>query len=130
MDVRFEGSKAMNKATISIIKFNNRYKKMPPLVEYSTTYVTDVHIIDSADLTEWQIKQDTETVDGHFYKLPTGRLILVNLWTETINGGKSWSTLRAFTQGVYDYYRSLRGQEIQIVIKKEAVCPTGSVPTT
>lgn len=100
------------------IKFSHRYKKMPIGVEYLKTWIQSVIVIDYKDLTEDQIKQDTETIDGKFYQLPQTRLINIILWSETIHGGKSWGTMRRWTSEKWDYYKHLVGQQVQIKIEK------------
>ncbi len=110
----------MNTPTIT---FSTRFKKMPAQVEYLRTYVTDVQEVKYIDLTMDEIKSDTETVDGSTFNLPRARLIRIKLWTETINGPVTWFTFRRHDPQKYDYYRGLRGSEVQIVIgKKEAPC--------
>lgn len=91
---------------------------MPEGVEYLHTYVKAVDLVDYKELTPEQVKTYTETVDGQFYQLPHDTLIVVHLWSETINGGFEWATMRRFTPWKFEYYRGLRGQEVNIEIKK------------
>lgn len=95
---------------MQVIKFSHRYKKMPK--DMRTTYIKDVAVVNYEELTEAEIKQDTETVDGKFYALPKTRLIWIKLWSE----GKEWGTMRRWTVEKYKYYRSLVGQQVKIEI--------------
>jgi hypothetical protein len=99
------------------IKFSHKYKKMPEHVAYLQTYITDVEITRYSDLTEEFIKSDTEYAGG-YYELPKAKLLIIKLWTETINGGHKWQTIRRWTPEKETYYKSLKGQEVKIEIKE------------
>ena len=101
------------------IKFSHRYKKMPEGVEYLDTWIKDVAVVDYAELTEEEIEQDTAIVSGGNYPLPKTRLIWLKLWSETIDGGFEWGTLRRFTPQKFDYYSGLSGQQVKIEIVKK-----------
>lgn len=94
------------------IKFSHRYKKMPRVLE--GTYISEVTKVHFRDLTKEFVLADTETVDGQFYPLSQGWLLKIDLWT---NGFK-WQTLRPWNSEKEKYYRSLRGQEVQILIEE------------
>jgi len=98
------------------IKFSHRYKKMPHGVEFLETWIKGIAIVDFFNLSEAEIKWDTETVSGEFYPLPKTKLIQIQLWSETIDGGKEWNTLRRHTEEKYQYYRQLVGQQVEIKI--------------
>jgi hypothetical protein len=102
---------------LPVIKFSHSYKKMPKGVLYKSTYIKDIAVIDYKDLTEAQIKEDTETISGEFYQLPKTKLIWIKLWTTDIeHGGKEWGTMRRYTPQKFDYYQSLIGKEVKILI--------------
>lgn len=103
------------------IKFSHYYKKMPDLgvgIEYLETWIKEVAVVEYEHLTAAEIKEDTETTGGEFYELPKTRLIKISLWSDTINGGKSWATMRRWTPQKYQYYKGLVGQQVKIVIEK------------
>lgn len=92
------------------ITFSHKYKKFPPVL--SPTFVKGVSVVNYDDLSEEFIKADTETEDGQFYKLPKGKLIHIQLYTE----GHEWQTLRSWTKEKEEYYRTFIGEEVSIVI--------------
>lgn len=101
------------------IRFAHLFKKMPR--DTRETFIKDVGVIDFKDLTLAQIAEDTEIVGGGFYQLPKSRLIWVKLWTTTPAGtaeGKEWMTYRRFTEKNIEYYTSLIGESVEIVILK------------
>lgn len=102
---------------MNTIHFSHRYKKMPPGVEYLETWITDVILKDYVQLTPHEIKQDTETVDGQFYKLPETTLIVITLWSNCLPKPVTWKTMRRWTKEKYEYYKSLKGQQVKIEIK-------------
>lgn len=103
----------MNKIT-----FTHRYEKMPAQVEYLDTYIEDVAETSFVALTPEEIEKDTAIVGGGHYQLPNCELIHIKLWSITINGPVRWGTYRPFTKEKFDYYRGLRGSQVQIEIKK------------
>lgn len=90
---------------------------MPNGVEHLSTWIKDVAVIEYDQLTEEEIRIDTETVDGKFYQLPKMRLIWIKLWSDTIDGGKEWGTMRPYNPEKFQYYKSLIGQQVGIIIK-------------
>jgi hypothetical protein len=102
------------------IKFSHVYKKMPEHVTYLQTYVTEVLATHYDDLSEEFIRLDTEYAGG-YYDLPKTKLLIIELWSDTINGGHRWQTVRPWTKQKEEYYRSLRGQQVKIEIKKGAI---------
>ena len=65
---------------------------MPPTLE--PTYIESIKMMHSKGLTPEFIKYDTETVDGEFYKLPLGLVIIINLYTND----HKWTTVRRWTE--------------------------------
>lgn len=104
-----------------IIRFSHRYKKMPPDVEYLTTWITGVKVIELSDLTPEQIKQDTETIHGTFYPLKPGRYIWIDLWSDAIPQPVKWQTIRPYNPGKEKYYRDEIGKEIGIEICRYSI---------
>lgn len=93
------------------IKFSHRYKKMPK--NLYQTHIYAVEVTDFDKLTPEFIDQDTETVDGKFYPLPTfGKCMIIRLWTN----GHKWQTVRSWNPEKEKYYKSLIGQEVRILI--------------
>lgn len=92
---------------------------MPEGIEYLNTWIREINLIDFSDLSPDEIIKDTETIDASFYMLPKGKLIVIKLWSDTINGGHEWATMRRYTPEKYDYYRSIIGQDVEIVIEEE-----------
>lgn len=92
---------------------------MPDGVEHLETWIKSLEAVEYQDLTPEEIKHDTETVDGQFYELPKTKLIRINLYSVTINGGFEWATMRRWTPQKWEYYEGLLGQQIQIVIENE-----------
>lgn len=89
---------------------------MPSNWETGLTYIKDIALVNYQDLTEEQIKQDTETIDGKFYPLPQTRLIWIKLWTVGMKPSDSWQTLRRYTPEKFDYYSKLVGHEVKILL--------------
>lgn len=103
---------------MNIIKFNHRYINMPYGVEYLTTWVTDVKVVELRDLTPEQIKNNTQTIQGLSYPLSIGRKIVVCLWSDAIPQPIQWQTIRSWDDGKELYYKSLIGEEVKIEICK------------
>ncbi len=99
------------------ITFSHRYKKMPHGVEWLDTWIKDVSVIDYSQLTEEQIKLDTETMDGKFYPLTQGRLIWIKLYSDSLPKPTEWGTLRPFKKEKFKIYKNLFVQKIKNFIK-------------
>ena len=97
--------------SIKSIKFSHKYKKMP--VVLVPTFLKGVRIRHYNELTEDFIKLDTETVDGKFYPLPKTKLLILDLWTD----GGCWHTCRPWNKQKEEYYRSLIGKKVRIVVE-------------
>lgn len=100
------------------IKFSHVYKKMPSGVQWCDTYIKGVKVIEYSSLTPEEIEIDTAIVGGGNYKLPTGKLIVIELWTDCLPEPKAWATMRSWDQEKERYYRRLLGQQVKIVIDK------------
>lgn len=55
---------------------------MPPDIESSRTLISNVVRSEYSELSKDFIKKDTETIDGKFFWLPRGPLIIIYLWTD------------------------------------------------
>ncbi len=89
---------------------------MPDNVEHLETWIKDIGVVRYFDLTEEQIKEDTETVKGTFYSLPKTTLLWIQLYTDTINGAVEWGTLRRYTPEKWQYYKEIVGKQVRIEI--------------
>ena len=109
----------MNKIT-----FSHTYNKMPP-GSLKGTRILEVFTTTKKDLSDDFIKFDTEIKTFQdpiseyiepkkYYPLPDGKLIVILLLT----GNHLWQTVRRATPEKEKYYRSLRGQEVEIVIEE------------
>lgn len=92
------------------IKFSAKYKKMPKNLD--ATYIIEVKKTRYSDLSEDFIKADTEKMDGTFYPLPKGDLLIIKLYTR----GHVWQTVRPWNEEKEIYYRMLVGKEVEIDI--------------
>ena len=92
------------------IKFSHRYKKMP--LFFVGSKLLSASPLHYKDLSEEYIKQDTETIEGKFYKLP--RTMLIELRFDT--KGHLWGTLRRYTPRKLTYYQAHIGEEVEIQI--------------
>ena len=99
------------------IKFSHYYSKMPSKSLDATwkTRVLEVFTTTKKDLSPGFIKFDTTILNSNEqYPLPDGKLLVIMLLTGTF----LWQTIRRATPEKERYYRSLRGQEVEIVIKE------------
>ena len=97
------------------IKFSHQYEKMPDDVHLSTALLLEVLSANSVDLSEIFTLYDTKIKGKEdFYKLPRGKLLILLL----LSGNRLWTTIRRQTDEKEVYYRSLRGQQVEIVISK------------
>lgn len=85
---------------------------MPLNIESSKTFISNVVRTEYSELSKDFIKKDTETIDGLFFWLPRGPLIIVYLWTD----GISWQTVRSYTTEKFEYYLSHIGEEVKIIV--------------
>ena len=93
------------------IKFSHMYHKMPN--DYSPSRLIQTFLIDRKDLSKEFVEYDTCTLEYEYYKLPTGKLIILILLTEY---GHLWTTIRRYTPEKYRYYNSNIGREFDIEI--------------
>lgn len=76
------------------------------------TYLVDVKKIHYDKLDKDFIKADTETIDGKFYQLSRGNLLILKLYTM----GHVWQTIRPWNLEKEKYYKELLGEEVYIEI--------------
>lgn len=96
------------------IRFSHRYAKMPMCL--NGTRVLEVFTTTKKDLSPGFIAFDTTILGtNEQYPLPNGRLLVIMLLT----GNHLWQTIRRQTDAKEAYYRSLRGQEVEIVIEEK-----------
>ena len=108
---------------MNTIKFRYRFKNMPHGVEYCETWVYGIKVVDLEDLSGEEVRQDTERIDGTFYRLDPGRYIVVELFTDCLPEPMRWRTIRRWTLDSDRYYRGLVGKivKIEIVSDKKSV---------
>lgn len=87
---------------------------MPPVL--SPTFLAKVEKAHYNQLTQQFIDQDTAITGGGYYQLPKTWLLILHLWTGSGMGSFKWTTVRPWNADKEKYYRSLCGQEVQIVI--------------
>lgn len=88
-----------------MIKFSYDYKKFPD--DYRRSNLLQVLRADTRELSNSYIKYDTKTLDGNYFPLVDGPIIILILITE--RSRKLWTTIRPFTKEKYDYYKQLEG---------------------
>ena len=103
------------------IKFSHEYCKMPiplpPKEHIDHAKLLEVFISDKKELHESFINYDTRIKTDYrkkeYYPLPNGKLIILLLCTDV----EIWTTIRRWTPEKEKYYRSIRGQNVEIVIE-------------
>lgn len=98
---------------MNTIKFSHYYKKMPK--SFEGTVIHSVKVQNTKGLTDEFIKYDTETVDGKYYQLPSGMVMIIHLNTN----GHMWTTVRSWNPRKEKYYKELVGQEVAILVEEE-----------
>ena len=100
------------------IKFSHLYTKMP--FDREKTQLLEVLIADKKELSKEFIRYDTHIDGGREYNLPEGKLIVLLLFSlqEDSMAWELWTTVRRRTPEKEKYYRSLRGQNVEIVIEE------------
>lgn len=99
------------------INFSHQYTKMPSksLQGAWKTHILEIFTTTKEELSPGFIKFDTTILNsGKQYQLPPGKLLVIMLLTGTF----LWQTVRRYTPEKERYYRSLRGQEVEIVIEE------------
>jgi hypothetical protein len=93
---------------------------MPGLVDKNKTYLIGLECVELDKLpTDFLGYDTTYPIDGREeqYPLPKrGSYMILFLYTES---NQVWTTIRRFTQSKHDYYRSIVGQEVKIVIEED-----------
>lgn len=105
------------------IKFSHEYEKMPSYGDFPVkkAILLEVIKVDSESLHPRFVEYDTIYFDKEInnwcnYKLPKGEVIILFLKSEYGNSSDLWTTIRRFTPQKYEYYRKLRGEEVEIEI--------------
>jgi len=100
------------------IKFSHLYTKMP--FDREKTQLLEVLIADKKELSKEFIRHDTHIDESGEYQLPEGKLIVLILLSlqEDSMAWEQWTTVRRWTPEKEKYYRSLRGQNVEIVIEE------------
>ena len=103
------------------IKFSHEYTKMP--VSYNPTFLMDVLTTTTDQLSKEFISYDTTYMDFKGlipeiknYMLPKGKIIILILLSDSTK--RLWTTIRRWTPEKEAYYRSIRGQQVEIVIEE------------
>lgn len=99
----------------SVIKFSNRYTKMPDNPSPST--LLEVFVVDD-DLSDGFVEYDTRILNGGKYKLPKGQKLVLLLQN---TNGVLWTTIRRCTPYKLRYYREIRGSDVNIKIEKKNI---------
>lgn len=93
------------------IRFSHTYKKFPP--NYNPSMLLEVLTTNRDDLCARFVAFDTQIDGGGRYKLPNGKLLVLLLQT---GDGALWTTIRRATPAKEEYYRSIRGDLVDIVV--------------
>ena len=93
------------------IKFSHAYSKMPKNPSHSR--LLEVFTVDRSDLHRCFVDYDTKIKLAGNYKLPSGKLLVLLLLTES---GELFSTIRRYTEEKELYYRGLRCKNVKIDI--------------
>lgn len=107
------------------IKFSHKYEKMPlpffTMDENRTiTHLIEVLVTDTKELSTDFITYDTAIAEGggnQFYKLPKGKILILFLLTSHSGSKELWTTIRRWTPEKEAYYRSIHGQQIEVVVE-------------
>ena len=100
------------------INFSHEYYKFP--VAYKESLLVQTIVMDESALSEefklYDTCYKTQYMGDGYYPLPKGKIILLLL---IANSGKGWlwSTIRRWTPEKEAYYRSIRGQQVEIVVE-------------
>lgn len=102
------------------IKFSHEYAKMPGNIQFKETTLLEVFKIDVNELSgffrvyDTLIKGKNPFYKESHYQLPAGVVLVLILRTD----GMLWTTIRRWTTEKEAYYRSIRGEQIEIVIQE------------
>lgn len=115
------------------IRFSHRYVKMPDDMQFAT--LLEVFITDRKELSKSFIEYDTSFWARDYsssdtfakkenYPLPKGKVLILLLYNPNPFGNPIlFTTVRRATPEKEAYYRSLRGQEVEIVIEEKEKSP-------
>ncbi len=104
------------------IKVSHQYEKMPFIQNGDKTVLLEVFNTRKEDLSYFFIDYDTKVRgENVYYALPDGELLVLFLRTSHYYPGLPdaytvWTTVRRRAPEKEAYYRSLRGQEIEVVM--------------
>ena len=106
------------------IKFSHKYYKMPSA--YIESQLSQVLIINESEVsdsfreydTTYRIFEGNQLKPDGQYELPKGKIILLLLIANKGHGWL-WCTTRRWTPEKEKYYRSIQGQNVEIVIQEE-----------
>jgi len=122
------------------IKFSHNYDKMPFHKEDSfEATLLDVFLAETSELSKQFIEYDTQYSEKDYvgvqsdlsgntfiptktksYPLPNGKVLVLLLWSWGEISKHVWTTIRRWTPEKEAYYRSIRGQTVEIVIESKA----------
>lgn len=115
------------------IKFSHSYEKMPEKIkdEDTETILLEVLNTDKKELSDNFIRYDTGYFEEEFfneeessfkqYPLPPGKLLVLILlsYCGEFTHPVLWTTVRRWTTEKEKYYRSIRGEEVKIIIEEK-----------
>jgi len=108
------------------IKFSHDYMKMPHSDDYRETSLMEVLTASTEDLAEGFIEYDTTYYERNGsvlikqnYPLPKGKVLILILNSPYAFKYVLWTTVRRWTPEKEKYYRSIRGQNVEIVIEED-----------
>ena len=101
---------------IKEIKFSHWYPKLPEMSDRAL--LMQVFEIDRKDISPVFLEYDTKYFHGdhgedRYYKLPDGKLIVLLFYG---NDDTVFTTIRRYTPGKFDYYKSCEGKRFKICI--------------
>ena len=96
------------------IKFSHIYKKMPE--NFDPSKLIQIMLTTRDHLSHNFEVYDTETVDGEYYKLPSGEVLVMFLLTRD---NVLWTTIRRYTPSKFAYYSDHIGQYFDIDVAEE-----------
>ena len=106
------------------IKFSHDYEKIPTSDDPRDTILLEVLTVEQKELSSGFVEYDTsyfERLGGELIKknfpLPKGKVLILILNSPYAFKDNLWTTIRRYTPEKEKYYRSIRGQKVEIVIE-------------
>ena len=99
------------------IKFSHFYNKMPfnSIGLGRTARLLEVFVITKKELSPEFVTYDTSIKDSQdYYSLPNGKLLILLL----MSNNQLWTTIRSYNPQKHEYYKNLRGQDVEIIVEK------------